>query len=69
MTKTQHRTDSKDSAVAVERELQLLEEEGLWTRIGIKKSDRYMKDTSMIEEVGDEDFISGIVYLFRKPFM
>ncbi|XP_070765071.1 methyltransferase-like protein 27 [Enoplosus armatus] len=71
LTKTQHRTDSKDSTVAVERELQLLEEEGLWTCTGIKKSDRYMKDTSVTdrEDTQDESFISGTLYLFRKPLM
>lgn len=70
LTKTQHRTDSKDSTPAVERELQRLEKERVWTCIEIKKSDSYIKDTSMLDgEDVHEGFISGTVYLFRKPLI
>lgn len=69
LTKTQHRTDSPEATPAVERELQRLEKDGLWTCITVKKSDRYIKDTAMIEKEDDEGFISGTVYLYRKPLI
>lgn len=69
LTKTQHTTDTTEATPAVERELQRLEKEGVWTCVTIKKSDRYIKDTAMIEKEDNEGFISGTVYLYRKPLI
>ncbi len=71
VTKTHHKTDSDESTVAVKRVLELLEEEGLWNHVEIKKCDRYIKDTSIIDrkDMQDEKYISGTLYLFRKPLV
>uniref|UniRef100_A0A3B4Y914 Uncharacterized protein n=1 Tax=Seriola lalandi dorsalis TaxID=1841481 RepID=A0A3B4Y914_SERLL len=53
--KSQHRTDCKNFNTALERELQLLVDEGLWTFGGIKTQ--------------EERFIGGTVYLYRKPLV
>nr|XP_046248614.1 methyltransferase-like protein 27 isoform X2 [Scatophagus argus] len=68
LTKAQHRTVSEDFDAALERELQLLEDEGLWTHVGFKKSDRYMKDSNMMdrESTQDKKFVGGSLFLFRK---
>lgn len=55
----------------LERELDLMEEEGLWRPVGIKQSDRYMEDPHLNPERQEEDeeeeeFISGTVYLYKK---
>lgn len=55
----------------LERELQLMEEEGLWSPVGIKKTDRYMEDPHLSPErvkvmQQEERYISGTVYLYKK---
>ncbi|XP_070823168.1 methyltransferase-like protein 27 [Chaetodon trifascialis] len=54
----------------LERELDLMEEEGLWRPVGIKQSDRYMEDPHLNpereEDTEEERFIGGTVYLYRK---
>ncbi|XP_018534323.1 methyltransferase-like protein 27 isoform X2 [Lates calcarifer] len=53
----------------LERELQLMEEEGLWSLVGIKRVDRYMEDPHVNPErddVQDKPYISGTVYLYQK---
>nr|XP_046248615.1 methyltransferase-like protein 27 [Scatophagus argus] len=71
LTKAQHRTDPEGFMASLERELQLLEDEGLWTHVGFNKSDRYITDSNMLgrEDMQDERFLSGTVYLFRKPLL
>ncbi|XP_035529043.1 methyltransferase-like protein 27 [Morone saxatilis] len=54
----------------LERELQLMEEEGLWSPVGIKQTDRYMEDPHLSAErakdMQEERYISGTVYLYKK---
>ncbi|XP_042280473.1 methyltransferase-like protein 27 [Thunnus maccoyii] len=49
----------------LERELKLMEEEGLWSPVGIKLSDRYMKEPPQICERDESQYISGTVYLYK----
>uniref|UniRef100_A0A8D3CQ10 Methyltransferase domain-containing protein n=1 Tax=Scophthalmus maximus TaxID=52904 RepID=A0A8D3CQ10_SCOMX len=51
------------------RELQLMEEEGLWSRVGIRLTDRYRENPHVNPERDEDDvqhYISGSVYLFKK---
>ncbi|XP_044062721.1 methyltransferase-like protein 27 [Siniperca chuatsi] len=55
----------------LERELQLMEEEGLWSPVGLKLTDRYMQDPHLNTErdrkdLQEERYISGTVYLYKK---
>ncbi|XP_037638732.1 methyltransferase-like protein 27 [Sebastes umbrosus] len=55
----------------LERELQLMEEEGLWSPVGLKQTDRYMEDpqlsTDRTNELQKEErYIAGRVYLYKK---
>ncbi|XP_076593929.1 methyltransferase-like protein 27 [Chaetodon auriga] len=54
----------------LERELDLMEEEGLWRPVGIKQSGRYMVDPHLNpgreEDTEEERFIGGTVYLYKK---
>ncbi|XP_047455065.1 methyltransferase-like protein 27 [Mugil cephalus] len=47
----------------LERELQLMEEEGLWSPVGIKQEERYMMDVTAHSE---EKYVGGNVYLYKK---
>ncbi|XP_038547853.1 methyltransferase-like protein 27 [Micropterus salmoides] len=55
----------------LERELQLMQEEGLWSLVGLKQTDRYMENPHLNPErdrkqLQEERFISGTVYLYEK---
>lgn len=55
----------------LERELQLMEEEGLWSPVGIKQMDKYMEDPHLNTDRDRKDlqeprYISGTVYLYKK---
>lgn len=55
----------------LERELQLMEDEGLWSLVGIKPTDRYMENPFVITEADGKDeqeerHIRGNVYLYKK---
>ncbi|XP_030284392.1 methyltransferase-like protein 27 [Sparus aurata] len=55
----------------LERELQLMEDKGLWSLVGIKPTDRYIKNVHLTTEADrkdeqEEQYISGNVYLYKK---
>ncbi|XP_034541718.1 methyltransferase-like protein 27 [Notolabrus celidotus] len=55
----------------LERELQLMEQEGLWSQVGTKHTDRYMGDVHSStngdqNNLQEEQFISGSIYLYKK---
>ncbi|XP_042346700.1 methyltransferase-like protein 27 isoform X1 [Plectropomus leopardus] len=55
----------------LERELQLMEDEGLWTQVGINETDKYMENPHLSIERAEElqqkgRYISGKVYLYKK---
>ncbi|XP_013887133.1 Williams-Beuren syndrome chromosomal region 27 protein [Austrofundulus limnaeus] len=47
---------------SLEREVQLMEEEGLWSRVSFRQVDRYMLDPWEDEET----YISGSFYFYKK---
>uniref|UniRef100_A0A4W6DRY9 Methyltransferase domain-containing protein n=1 Tax=Lates calcarifer TaxID=8187 RepID=A0A4W6DRY9_LATCA len=52
----------------MERELQLMEEEGLWTHLVTKDMDKYMMDvynSSKVEELTNQ-YLNGSMYLYKK---
>lgn len=51
-----------------ESERQLMEEEGLWKLLEIKRLDRYMTDLqpNPVSKVLEERNITGTIYLYRK---
>lgn len=55
----------------LQRELHMMEEEGLWSLVGTKLTDRYMENPHLEydrdkEEIQEKQYISGVVYLYRK---
>ncbi|XP_070691512.1 methyltransferase-like protein 27 isoform X4 [Pempheris klunzingeri] len=55
----------------LELQLQLMEEEGLWSPAGLRQTDRYMEDPHLdrerVEDVQPEErYISGTAYLYKK---
>ncbi|KAM6995252.1 methyltransferase-like protein 27 [Tautogolabrus adspersus] len=48
----------------LQRELQLMEEEGLWSHVAVQHTDRYMADTCLGQQ--GERFLSGTAYLYKK---
>ncbi|XP_049439799.1 methyltransferase-like protein 27 [Epinephelus fuscoguttatus] len=55
----------------LERELQLMEDEGLWSPVGVKETDKYMEnphlDAERVKDLQQEErYISGRVYLYKK---
>ncbi|CAB1422767.1 unnamed protein product [Pleuronectes platessa] len=55
----------------LERELQLMEDEGLWSRVGLKQADKYMRSLNLSpdrdeDNVTEKPFISGTIYLYKK---
>lgn len=55
----------------LEKELQLMEEGGLWSLVGIKRTERYMENPHLNNEKGgkgeqEKQYISGTVYLYKK---
>ncbi|XP_074539221.1 methyltransferase-like protein 27 [Halichoeres trimaculatus] len=69
------RVDPKSEAGAeyrrcMERELRLMEEEGLWTPVATAEMDRYMVDVynqhTQVEGEEKEQYLSGTIYLYRS---
>ncbi|KAK9522328.1 hypothetical protein VZT92_018802 [Zoarces viviparus] len=53
--------------VSMEKELQLMEEEGLWSHVITKEMDKYMIDVySNGEDAQNEKYVPGTMYLYRK---
>nr|ACQ57855.1 Williams-Beuren syndrome chromosomal region 27 protein [Anoplopoma fimbria] len=53
--------------VSMEKELQLMEEEGLWTHVITKEMDKYMIDVyNYGEGEQNEKYLYGTMYLYRK---
>nr|XP_019965418.1 PREDICTED: Williams-Beuren syndrome chromosomal region 27 protein-like [Paralichthys olivaceus] len=62
---------SKEYKKDLERELQLMEAEGLWSIVGVKQIDRYMQHSNLSSErdedtVHEQPYLSGISYLYKK---
>lgn len=58
----------------LEKELQLMEDKGLWSLAGVKKTDEYMEDQHLTAESlkdlqPEERYISGKVYLYKKSMI
>ncbi|XP_029998641.1 methyltransferase-like protein 27 isoform X2 [Sphaeramia orbicularis] len=54
----------------LQKELHMMEEEGLWSLVGTKLTDRYMEDPHLVydgdeEGIQEKQYISGTVYLYR----
>ena len=56
------RAESEEYKRSLERELQLMEEEGLWSPVKTQQVDGYMMDVHLREETS----ISGTLYLYKK---
>nr|XP_033495854.1 methyltransferase-like protein 27 [Epinephelus lanceolatus] len=57
----------KSYKVSVEKELQLMEEEGLWTPVDTKDMEKYFIDPfNNYEKEQDAHYLSGTMYLYRK---
>ncbi|KAM6943967.1 uncharacterized protein PEZ65_001896 [Lycodopsis pacificus] len=53
--------------VSMEKELQLMEEEGLWSHVITKEMGKYMIDVyDNCEDVQNEKYVPGTMYLYRK---
>lgn len=54
----------------LERELQLMEEEGLWRLLGIHHLDKYMEDLTpdpkTKKDLQEKHYMTGNVYLYQK---
>ncbi|XP_071377300.1 methyltransferase-like protein 27 [Centroberyx affinis] len=53
----------------LERELQLMEEEGLWTQVEDIKTDKYLKNVYQegdMADMRDGEYMSASIYLYRK---
>ncbi|KAM7421743.1 hypothetical protein PAMA_015740 [Pampus argenteus] len=50
----------------LENELHLMENEGLWSPVGIKLMGWYMKEPPEVCERDESQYISGTVYLYKK---
>ncbi|XP_049438618.1 methyltransferase-like protein 27 isoform X1 [Epinephelus fuscoguttatus] len=64
-------TPSIEFRKELERELQLMEDEGLWSPVGVKETDKYMEnphlDAERVKDLQQEErYISGRVYLYKK---
>ncbi|XP_060936796.1 methyltransferase-like protein 27 [Limanda limanda] len=61
-------TQAEEYKQELERELQLMEDEGLWTPAGRRHADRYMRSSNLSpeREQDQQPFISGTVYLYKK---
>ncbi|KAL7394123.1 hypothetical protein ABVT39_021110 [Epinephelus coioides] len=58
----------------LEKELQLMEDKGLWSLVGVKETDEYMEDQHLTAErlkdlQPEERYISGKVYLYKKSMI
>ncbi|XP_028437474.1 methyltransferase-like protein 27 [Perca flavescens] len=62
MSRVDPKLESGDKyKVCLEKELQLMEDEGLWTRVISQEMDRYMMDVYY-----DDQYLYGTMYLYRK---
>ncbi|XP_039662973.1 methyltransferase-like protein 27 isoform X2 [Perca fluviatilis] len=62
MSRVDPKSESGDKyKVCLEKELQLMEDEGLWTRVISQEMDRYMMDVYL-----DDQYLYGTMYLYRK---
>ncbi|KAM4735583.1 methyltransferase-like protein 27 [Anableps anableps] len=61
-------SDEKEFGTNLERELQLMEDEGLWSRVAVKHVERYMLDPQGKTNKQEEDrvYITGSLYIYRK---
>lgn len=58
---------SKCYKADLERELLLMEEEGLWSLVGTKQLNRYMADMHTDDnDLEVKGYITGTVYLYKK---
>lgn len=65
MTRKNHTgTKSEEYKRDLERELQLMEEEGLWSLVGIKQVERYMMDVTA--DSHEDNYVGGNIYLYKK---
>lgn len=53
---------------SMERELQLMEEEGLWTHVDTREMNKYIMDVynNYSKEEEEEHYLHGTVYLYKK---
>uniref|UniRef100_UPI003AAD9DAE methyltransferase-like protein 27 n=1 Tax=Centroberyx gerrardi TaxID=166262 RepID=UPI003AAD9DAE len=65
MTRIDYTESGYDYKADLERELQLMEEEGLWTRIDTEETDKYMLDV-YTDNVKHGIYRAGRVYLYKK---
>ncbi|XP_059195004.1 methyltransferase-like protein 27 [Centropristis striata] len=66
MSRGNHRQcSSEEYRKDLERELVLLEEEGLWSPVGVHQVDQYMENTVKNQQE-EGRFISGTVYLYQR---
>lgn len=68
MTRADHRIEPNNYRKELEKEMQLMEEEGLWSLVQVKQVDKYMKDPQKGSENDPqkESFITGSLYLYQK---
>ncbi|XP_020515305.2 methyltransferase-like protein 27 [Labrus bergylta] len=67
MVRGEHRGAEHDMYQCdLQRELQLMEEEGLWGQLAVQHTDRYMNDTFPDPDQQGELFLSGTAYLYKK---
>ncbi|XP_035019651.1 methyltransferase-like protein 27 [Hippoglossus stenolepis] len=61
-------TESKEYKKDLERELQLMEDEGLWSGVGLKQADEYMQNSNLSPDRDEDEqlYISGTIYLYKK---
>ncbi|TNN25121.1 Williams-Beuren syndrome chromosomal region 27 protein [Liparis tanakae] len=53
--------------LSLEAELQLMEEEGLWSHVTTRETDRYMIDMYKYCDAEQKDkYVHGTMYLYRK---
>ncbi|XP_053562312.1 methyltransferase-like protein 27 isoform X1 [Bombina bombina] len=50
----------------LEQELSILQSKGLWDCVSLQEVEKWEKATSEQEVIGESDYISGVVYLYRK---
>ncbi|TNN34074.1 Williams-Beuren syndrome chromosomal region 27 protein [Liparis tanakae] len=55
--------------VSLEAELQLMEEEGLWSHVTTKEIDQYMIDVYNCDHVQKDKYVHGTMYLYRKSLL
>ncbi|KAF1388569.1 hypothetical protein PFLUV_G00091660 [Perca fluviatilis] len=68
MSRVDPKLESGDKyKVCLEKELQLMEDEGLWTRVISQEMDRYVIDVNnYLKDQHDDKYLYGTMYLYRK---